>query len=172
MNLVRVFFGISFGLIIGCTSQNEGLKSEAEHAIRLMYKNLYETSAMGSSLDYPEQFYSEKLASLIKRDQQLQEASGELGLLSADPLCECQDPSGLVIEKITATVTKEDSAIAVVDLSVGGREQKLHLDLTKIHEKWRIDDVKTSEVKSLRLFLENGSNLTESRPALPTPPAN
>ena len=53
------------------------------------------------------------MAALFKEDERL--AKGEVGFVDADPLCQCQDDSGLKVKILSVTMKASNAATAIVD---------------------------------------------------------
>ena len=78
------------------------------------------------------------------------------GAISVDPLCFCQDPTGMEAGDISARFTGDDTAEAVVALSPTGEPVQVTLRLKKIDGAWRIDDVLGPDGGSFRQALADG----------------
>ena len=100
--------------------------------------------------------FSARLLGLIRRDAAL--AKGEVGALDGDPICDCQDASGLWLEKLT-TVNHAIAGqpigklIATVRLRGPDGSRTLRLDLVAVDGRWRVDDVHTHDTPSLAAYL-------------------
>jgi hypothetical protein len=80
-------------------------------------------------------------------------AKGEVGFVDADPLCQCQDDSGLKSTVVSVTMTGPSAADAVVNLQYPDATVALTLHLVPVNGAWRIYDLSTGEVKSYRADL-------------------
>ena len=81
-------------------------------------------------------------------------ANGEVGFVDADPLCQCQDDSGLKPKVVSVTLTGPNAADAVVALQYPGEKPlALTLHLVPVNGAWRIYDLSMGEVKSYRANL-------------------
>lgn len=78
------------------------------------------------------------------------------GAISADPLCFCQDPTGMEAGAITARFTGDDTAEAAVVLSPAGELATVTLRLKKVDGGWLIDDVLDPNGGSFRQALADG----------------
>ncbi len=78
------------------------------------------------------------------------------GAISADPLCFCQDPTGMEAGTITARFTGTDTAEATVQLTPAGEPVRVRLRLKKIDDAWLIDDVLDPNGGSFRQALADG----------------
>jgi hypothetical protein len=93
------------------------------------------------------------LVALIKADQQL--ASGEVGALDGDPLCDCQDDGGLTFKVAQVRSAGPGRASAVVVRAYpGDREvEDITLDLVQTQGQWRVWDVHSHDTPSMRALL-------------------
>jgi hypothetical protein len=80
-------------------------------------------------------------------------ANGEVGFVDADPLCQCQDDSGLEPKVVSVTMTGPNAADAVVNLQYPGETLALTLHLVPVNGAWRIYDLSVRDVKSYRADL-------------------
>jgi hypothetical protein len=80
-------------------------------------------------------------------------AHGEVGFVDADPLCQCQDDSGLKSTVSSVTMTGPNAADVVVDLHYPDGTLALTLHLVPVKGAWRIHDLATKDVKSYRADL-------------------
>jgi hypothetical protein len=80
-------------------------------------------------------------------------AHGEVGFVEADPLCQCQDDSGLKPKIVSVTMTGPNAADAVVNLQSPGETRMLTLHLVPVNGAWRIYDLSIGEMKSYRADL-------------------
>jgi len=79
-------------------------------------------------------------------------AGGEVGFVDSDPLCQCQDDSGLKAKVVSVTVTGPNAADAVVNLEYPSDKVTiaLTLHLVPVNGAWRIYDLSAGDVKSYR----------------------
>jgi hypothetical protein len=81
-------------------------------------------------------------------------ANGEVGFVDADPLCQCQDDSGLKPKVVSVTMTGPNAADAVISLQYPGEKPlALTLHLVPVNGSWRIYDLSMGDVKSYRADL-------------------
>ena len=80
-------------------------------------------------------------------------ANGEVGFVDADPVCQCQDDSGLKSKVVSVTMTGPNAADAVVNLQYPDATLALTLHLVPVNGAWRIYDLSTKDVKSYRADL-------------------
>ena len=78
------------------------------------------------------------------------------GAISVDPLCFCQDPTGMQAGEITAAFSGATAAEAVVELVRPDAPVQVTLRLNKIGDAWRIDDVLDPDGRSFRQALIAG----------------
>lgn len=158
MKLPSIFY-VSTGLLLavvlaaGLWFFNKSHKPGAVDFVEHVYTELYHPSSTSSSLDKADEIYSSALLNLIKKEQQQQIASGEMGKISADPLCNCQDPTSVEVTEIVRDDAKNDHATVLVTLSVSGMMEKIKLDLVRQGGHWKIDDVMGNQIPSLRSSL-------------------
>lgn len=140
------------------------VESDPVKAIQQFYEETYNANSTASSLDHPERIYSPKLAKLIKNEQRKQQASGEIGQLSADPLCSCQDPTSVESKKFRLTPYNTPSNRRVeVELKVSGRTELITLHLLNFDGRWTVADVSTASMPSLTIALQANPGGTSKR---------
>lgn len=142
--LITALIALAFGLFSSNAEDNP------EITVRNIYKNIYSEKSTISSLDAPETIYASTFLSLIRAEQQRQISTGELGNLSADPLCNCQDPSAIEVIGISAQNTELDKATVSVDLLNSEIQETITLDLIKENGRWMVSDVRTEDLLSLK----------------------
>lgn len=96
----------------------------------------------------PKRIFAPPLVAAIREDRRL--SSDEVGYMDADPLCQCQDASGLSPQVGEVRRSGRSTATAHVLLSLDGSERReLHLRLVRTPAGWRIADVVTADEPSL-----------------------
>lgn len=100
--------------------------------------------------------FSPRLLRLIRKDQASTPA-GEVGALDGDPICDCQDPSGLRLARLDVTSSGPGRAVARVTLSFPDGRRRLRLDLEEGQAGWRVSDVHTADMPSLLGLLQSTS---------------
>lgn len=99
--------------------------------------------------------FDASLIRLIAEDQRL--AHGEVGALDGDPLCDCQDDGGMTFTVGAAKTEGPDGAVVEVvrrDPNVKPPEvERLQMVLRRANGVWRIQDVGSPDMPSLRTFL-------------------
>lgn len=99
--------------------------------------------------------FAPPLLALIRRDEAL--AHGEVGTLDSDPICSCQDYDRLKSLTITAAAPVNDTVKATVSFKNFKDTVTVNYDLVRSGGNWRIADIATSEVPSLRDLLVRGN---------------
>jgi len=101
-----------------------------------------------------EAVFSPSLLQLIRKNG----ASGFIGHLDIDPVCSCNEIDGLAVDRIAVTRLARDHALATVSLSFGNAgSQILRLTLISVNGDWRVDDISSAVVGSLRKKLSQGT---------------
>ena len=96
----------------------------------------------------PERFFAAPLVAAIEEDSRL--SHGEVGFLDGDPLCQCQDPSGL--EAVVRDVRRPTARTATARIHLrlaGADERDVRLRLVRTASGWRIADIATPDAPSL-----------------------
>ena len=93
------------------------------------------------------QVFDPGMIAAFREDTKL--ANGEVGFVEADPLCKCQDDSGLKSKVVSVTMTGPNEADAVVNLQYPGETRTLTLHLVPVNGTWRIYDLSMGEMKEL-----------------------
>ena len=107
------------------------------------------------------------MVALLREDERL--AGGEVGAIDADPLCDCQDDSGLKVTIEAVRLTGPSSAQATVALrfaaSVPPDFERLRISLVRVAGRWRIHDIGSKSTSSLRAYLtrQNRANANQRR---------
>lgn len=96
----------------------------------------------------PRRVFARALVEAFEEDRRL--SRDEVGYMDGDPLCQCQDHSGL--RPTVGDVRQEGrgSATARIQLDLGGSDRReLRLSLLRTARGWRIADVATADEPSL-----------------------
>lgn len=142
--LVTALIALAFGLF------SSNAADDPEITVQNIYKNIYSENSTISSLDVPEKIYASTLLRLIQTEQQRQISSGELGNLSADPLCNCQDQAAIQVLSVITQHTERNNATVSVDISNSDTHETITLDLIQENGRWMVNDVHTKDVPSLK----------------------
>ncbi|HEX8468353.1 MAG TPA: hypothetical protein VF620_11165 [Allosphingosinicella sp.] len=100
-----------------------------------------------SPLARPGRVFAEPLVGAIREDARL--SKGEVGYMDADPLCQCQDPTGMRPRIGTARLSGRTRASVPVAIDFGSDRRDLRLSLVRTAVGWRIADVATADEPSL-----------------------
>jgi Protein of unknown function (DUF3828) len=104
-------------------------------------------------LNHSERLFAARLNAAIKEDERL--AHGEVGFLDGDPLCNCQDTSGMHSHVLSINRAGSRATAHVLVTWQGSSDRRdVRLDLVQTGKGWRIADVGTSEELSLLKDLE------------------
>ena len=113
-------------------------------------RNLYGAMASGELAPMGEEgevLWSRAAWADVERVQSIE------GGLGYDPVCACQDPADLVIQRLDITETGTDRADAAVELVQGEAQSSLTLNLVREDGAWRIDDITREGDPNLRAEL-------------------
>ena len=95
------------------------------------------------------------MVALLREDQRL--AHGEVGAIDSDPFCQCQDDDGMTAAIESVRLTGPASAVADVAVRFGASSSpaadRVEFDLVALNGVWRIHDIRTKAVPSLRAYL-------------------
>ena len=98
--------------------------------------------------------FDPSFVALLREDARLTPA-GDIGAIDWDPICGCQDDEGMKTRIGTIRPVGPSAATALVDVRFPGvaTPDRIELDLIVDHGQWRIRDVRTKDVPSLRADL-------------------
>ena len=114
-----------------------------------------------SPFKHPGRVFAPRLLAAINEDSRL--ANGEVGYLDGDPVCQCQDTSGL-----KATITKivlqgRENARVRVSISLAGYEARpAALTLVRTKAGWRIADILSPDEDSLLRAIEESNRKAQA----------
>ena len=95
------------------------------------------------------QVFDPGMIAAFREDTRL--AHGEVGFVDSDPICQCQDDSGMKATVASATMTAPNAADVVVNLEYpNDKPVALTLHLVPVNGAWRIYDLSAGDVKSYR----------------------
>lgn len=143
-------------LILALAALPVGAPALAEESpeafVRAIYAHYREGgSGIRTSGSQGARYYHPSLLALFKRDRDA--AKGEVGALGADPICSCQDYD---IRSVSPSVRPERDGVTPVTVRFRnfGGPSEVELRLVRTPAGWRIFDVATDEVPSLRTMIE------------------
>jgi hypothetical protein len=102
------------------------------------------------------------LVSLFREDVRLT-PQGDEGAIDSDPICHCQDDSGMVatVEAVTPAGPSQASARVRLRFTAARPVEtvRLDLDLVTVQGQWRIHDIHAKDQSSFRAMLEESVRL-------------
>jgi Protein of unknown function (DUF3828) len=98
--------------------------------------------------------FSPQLLQLIRKSDR-ETPKGDVGVLDFDPVCSCQDPDGLGLAPLDVKAGEGGAAVAVAMLHYpdSAEDIRVELSLKWFPSGWRIDEISTKDVPSLRKLL-------------------
>ena len=98
--------------------------------------------------------FSPQLLQLTRKSDK-ETPKGDAGVLDFDPVCSCQDPDGLRLASLDVKPGATGSAVAVAMLHYpdSAEDIRVELSLKWFASGWRIDEISTKDVPSLRKLL-------------------
>jgi hypothetical protein len=146
---------LALAMLLGMAVQPAQGKDGARNFAQAIYARY--SRVQGSGPDFLRQdgknVFSPTLFRLIKRDVEAT-PQGFAGQLDFDPICSCQDPDGLRVESITVDPAKGHFFFTTVILHYSDSTAKtVRLTLVFTKDGWRVYDVGSATVPSLRKFL-------------------
>jgi len=139
--------------------------------VRAFVDDLYSRPGRSFLLAGATDVFSASLVKLIAENRRL--LKGELGVLDFNPLCQCQDPAGLKATVQSVKLTGVDYALADVDLELpgGSPRNRIQLSLEREQDHWRIRDIMSQKMPSLReALLNENKGRTPQTPQANSPP--
>jgi hypothetical protein len=115
-----------------------------------------------SPFTHPDRVFAPKLLAAINEDSKL--AQGEVGYLDGDPICQCQDTSGM--RPSITNVTQQATDKATVRVSIGWPHDKprpVSFSLVRTKSGWRIADTSSADEPSLLAALETSNRKGRAR---------
>ena len=112
-------------------------------------------------LDKAPVYFDADLIALMQENQRVT-PQGDVGALDFDPVCACQDYGKLNanIHVLAATAKTAKAAVILHDDGPSpGADVSLSYDLVKVGGAWRIHDIGTTDVPSLRQLLITANKL-------------
>lgn len=100
-----------------------------------------------SPLARPERVFAPPLVAAIREDERL--SRDEVGFMDADPLCQCQDATGLRPDIREIRTSGGSKAAVRVALDFGEDHREVRLRLVRTAAGWRIADIASADDPSL-----------------------
>lgn len=146
---------LAMAMLLGMAVPPAQGKDGARNFVQAIYARY--SGAQGPGSDFlrkdGQDVFSPTLLRLIKSDVEAT-PQGFAGRLDFDPICSCQDPDGLRVESITVAPAKNRLVLATVILHYSDSTSKtVRLTLVSTKDGWRVYDVGSATVPSLRKFL-------------------
>ena len=115
-----------------------------------------------SPFTHPERVFAPRLLAAINEDSRL--AKGEVGYLDGDPVCQCQDSTGLKAAITKIVHQDRDHARVRVSISLDGYDARpAAFTLVRTRGGWRIADVSSEDETSLLAALEKANDEARRR---------
>ncbi len=115
--------------------------------------------------DHPSRVFAPRLIAAMNEDSKL--AHGEVGYVDGDPVCQCQDPSGM--HATVGGVKQQGRDKASVQVSIawdsGDKPRPTRFSLIRTRAGWRIADVSSADEPSFLAAIEKSNR--EARAAKP-----
>lgn len=122
-----------------------------------IYAHYDGTQMSFSPFDAPEAYFDPEMLSLMDANDRAT-PDGEVGALDGDPICDCQDYQKLSADiEIKSVADKSASAEVTLHDKGVAKPKVLTYNLSLIGNQWRIHDVSTKDMPSLRRLLINSS---------------
>ena len=98
-------------------------------------------------LAHPERYFAPRLVAALKDDARV--SHGEVGYVDGDPICQCQDPSGLHASLLKVTQSKPGQATAHVSVEFPeSTPRQVRFSLVRTAAGWRIADISAPDEPS------------------------
>jgi hypothetical protein len=115
-----------------------------------------------SPFDHPERVFAPKLLAAIEEDSRLNQ--GEVGYLDGDPVCQCQDASGLKTTITRVRLLGRDKASVGVSIGLTGYPPRpATFSLVRTPAGWRIADVWSPDEPSMLKGIEKANREARAR---------
>ena len=97
--------------------------------------------------------FAPRLLALMRADEDVT-PKGDIGYLDGDPICDCQETTGLRLSGLRIERTAPDRLRAVARLTSTGQMRTIILHLIAREGRWSIADLRTPKSGSLAAALE------------------
>ena len=115
-----------------------------------------------SPFEHPERVFAPRLLAAINEDSRLNQ--GEVGYLDGDPICQCQDATGLKTTITRVRLQGRDNARVSVAIGLTGyKPRPATFTLVRIRGGWRIADVSSPDEPSMLKGIERSNREARAR---------
>jgi hypothetical protein len=151
--------GLALGFILAGLACGPALASDSSGPMRFLAALYGHYPVAGHTQPFdvlgaaaPTVFHPSLLA-LIETDQNL--AKDGVGALDGDPICDCQDDSGMRfrIASVRAEGFGRATAVVVISSANDAPPNPITIDLARTDAGWRIYDIHSADLPSLRTLL-------------------
>lgn len=105
----------------------------------------------------PEQWFAPDLLAAMKENEDLT-PDDEIGAVDHDPVCQCQDFSGMMSRVAGAQIDSPTTATGLVDLWWGTDDQRrIVVELVLVNEEWRIRDIRGADGESFLAYVRKAN---------------
>lgn len=163
---MRILVILTAGLLIAGSATAQ-TASDARAFLQGLYAHYDGRAPDFSPLnDNAPQWFDPEMVALMQEDHRL--AGGELTVIEADPICECQDYGHIAAEIVVAQNSPDHATAEVIvtetDPSFEASEPRhLTYDLSQVNGQWRIHDIGNSYRPSLRqAYMESNAELKKA----------
>lgn len=144
-----VFLMVAAALSWACTKPDQSLNPR----VQALFDTYVVHESKKSSLEEPQKVFSKGLLALIQADQKATPA-GEVGALSFDPLCVCQDNGDILSFDILSTEAGPTGYLVQLRFQSAEGGRPVFWSLVKEQGQWMVDDVSSDDFPSLRSLLD------------------
>ena len=144
----------ALAILAATTPPSPAAEDSPRDFLAAIYANYQGKAAKGvdiSSKGAPERYFTPSLARLIENDAAQAAKRKEVGALDGDPFVDAQDFE-ITDLKIDVKDSPPDKAMATVTFKNFGKDVTVTLDLRKLKQGWRIDEIKTPSGSLRALF--------------------
>ena len=133
---------------------NAQTPKQAEDFVRGIYAKYNTERGVDTTSKGGGAYFSPSLLDLIRKEER-RTKPGDVGVLDFDPICSCQDSDGLSLAWLDVKPGATGTAVAVATLHYpdSSEDIRVELSLKWFREGWRIDEISTKDVPSLRKLL-------------------
>jgi hypothetical protein len=129
--------GLAFGQKLG----------DVRAFVLALYGN-YERDADANYLNSPEKVFTPRVLALMEAEARTIKP-GDMGVIESDPLCDCQDSTGLTGVTVAPSVAGPGRVRADVKFTISSQPVAVTLDIAAVNGAWRVADVHSAGLPSL-----------------------